>query len=67
MKLEEVQQAVEKIRSIGSSDPEWSHGLEDDLYRDLLAAIATGKCALPMHCAREALKTKEIDFPRWCA
>ncbi|QDP58768.1 MAG: hypothetical protein GOVbin1573_55 [Prokaryotic dsDNA virus sp.] len=52
-------------RSIG--DPEGAHSLEDKLRGDLLRAIATEHCSDPMECARLAMTSDALDFPRWCA
>lgn len=48
-------------------DPEAAHSQEDDLHQEVLSAIADERCLDPVSCAREALKTKELGFPRWCA
>lgn len=50
-----------------AEDPEAAHGLEDDLHKAVLYAIAEGECAGPQACAVAALKTLEVDFPRWRA
>jgi len=48
-------------------DDEGAHGMEDDLYALILRMIATDRIADAKACAQEALKTKLIDFARWCA
>jgi hypothetical protein len=48
-------------------DPEGAHSREDDLYLQLLTAIANGKCENPALCAKIAIQTQELDFARWCA
>jgi hypothetical protein len=63
---ERVRAAVEHIRAI-SGDAESAHNEEDELYRVVLQAIADRSCAAPEECARLALETAGIDFPRWCA
>ncbi|MDI3409550.1 hypothetical protein QKW52_15290 [Bacillus sonorensis] len=40
--------------------------MEDALHADVLQAIATG-ADNPEKLAAEALKTKDIEFSRWCA
>lgn len=48
-------------------DDEVAHSKEDILHEDVLNAIANGSCEFPRLCAIEALKTRELDFARWCA
>lgn len=57
---------VEDIRKMADDD-EAAHGSEDGLYERVLQAIADGTCEDPAVCAREALKTRDINFARWCA
>lgn len=38
---------------------------EDQLYLDVLAAIASGNCADPQELARAALEASEVKFNRW--
>jgi hypothetical protein len=66
MRPEEVRERVEAIRA-ARGDDERAHMLEDALYSDILAAIASGGCTRPEECCTEALKTQEIEFARWCA
>ena len=54
--------AINNIRH----DDEAAHIKEDDLHQDVLQAIADG-AADPAALAREALKTKDLDFARWYA
>ncbi len=62
----DVKQLVELTINNAKSDPELAHSNEDSLYWSVLDAVANGNPnAIDM--AKEALKTKEIDFPRWCA
>jgi hypothetical protein len=49
-----------------SHDPEAAHAEEDQLWRDVLEAIANG-AQNPIGLAHEALRTRQIKFPRWCA
>lgn len=46
------------------SEPDVAHGLEDDLHQDTLKAIAAG-APNARELAAEALKSMEIEFPRW--
>jgi hypothetical protein len=65
VKVETVVRLVEKIRK-DAWDAENAHSQEDDLYDRVLRAVARGD-ENARALAREALKTNDIDFPRWCA
>lgn len=65
MTIADVVARVDEIEN-ASGDPESAHSLEDDLWRDVLQAIADG-APNAAGLAREALKTQDISFPRWCA
>ena len=68
MTLEEIKKRVEYIREI-KGDDESAHSHEDKLYEDFIRFCETPGDALanvPL-MAQEVLKTKEIDFARWCA
>jgi hypothetical protein len=69
MTVEEIRARVEKVRALAldERDNEDAHGEEDDLYRDVLRAIAAGQCEDPAACAAEAVKTAEFDYDRWYA
>ncbi len=58
-----VRQRVFDITKV-SNDSERAHVAEDILYRDILRAIAEGRCADPTMCATEALKACLIEFRR---
>lgn len=64
----EVLQRVATIRSLAGSgaDYEGLHGMEDDLYRDVLRAVADG-VREPRAVAAAALLTTDIEFPRYAA
>ncbi|MFI2078531.1 hypothetical protein [Streptomyces triculaminicus] len=47
-------------------DDEAAHGLEDQLYADVLLAIAAGAPNAEI-LAAAALRSKTLDFARWCA
>ena len=60
-----VREAVVRIASVAGDD-ETAHGYEDELHVAVLRAIAAGApdaAAL----ATEALRTRDLDFARWCA
>lgn len=68
MTIDEVKKRVEAIKAVGNDDPEGSHCDEDRLHQGVLRAIANGyDGGVPKLLAREALKTCDIEFPRWCA
>ena len=64
MTPETIQQAVDYIRAV-QDDPEEAHNAEDQLHQAVLAAIAGGLVDDPAECARVALTTAEMTFPRW--
>ena len=66
MTIEEVQNCVQDIASI-AGDPEDQHELEDKLHVDVLKQVAASGDQILSALAKEALKTQDIDFPRWCA
>ncbi|WP_242361436.1 hypothetical protein [Limosilactobacillus antri] len=49
-----------------SYDPEESHSNEDYLYQKVLEEVVAGN-PWARKMAELALKTKQLDFPRWCA
>jgi len=64
--IKEVRDRVARIADIASDDAK-AHSNEDDLYIDVLKAIANHKGGNPARLAQEALKTQSIEFSRWCA
>lgn len=64
--VEEVRAAVEEIRRLADDD-EAAHSAEDALHQNVLASIAQHDPANAASLAREALKTQDIEFARWCA
>lgn len=46
-------------------DDEAAHGMADDLYRDVLTAIANGAPDAGI-LAAAALRAETLDFARWC-
>ncbi|MFW0909667.1 hypothetical protein [Bacillus altitudinis] len=66
MTVDDVMKRVEDIRQVAEAeDDETAHGMEDELYIDVLGAIVNGADD-PEKLAAEALKTLEIEFSRWC-
>jgi hypothetical protein len=63
--VKEITERLESIRA-AAEDPESAHCAEDQLHFDVLTAIATG-AENPRALASEAVKSKDVDFPRWCA
>lgn len=68
MDIEEIRERVQRIAIIAEHDDEGAHAAEDDLYVDVLRAIAEMDPLNPSgQFAREALKAWAIEFERWCA
>jgi len=65
MKVNDVKKLVNEIKNC-PGDNEAMHALEDRLYESVLRAIAKGNQENPELLAKEALKTKKIQFERWC-
>lgn len=61
----DVLDEVERIKEIAGDD-EMAHSAEDELHQDVLKFIALGQDENGK-LAQAALKTKEIEFSRWCA
>ena len=66
MTPDSVREAVRDINEM-ADDPEIAHSREDTLYRELLQAIAANVADDAQECARIALTSQDIDFPRWMA
>lgn len=67
MTIEALRKRVEAIRAV-SRDDEKAHGLEDNLYRDVLTAIAdSDTCSDAPVLASIALETQLMPFDRWTA
>jgi len=65
MTIDDVKLAIEEIRRHSEGpgrDPERAHSLEDELWFGVLTELSEHHAI-----AREALKTKDISFSRWCA
>lgn len=65
MTIDEVKDRLAKI-DYAKHDDQYAHSLEDELHQDVLLAIATFDCGNPAALAKEALKTLDINFYRWC-
>ncbi|WP_433701746.1 hypothetical protein [Nocardiopsis sp. CA-288880] len=65
MTPQDIRDRVARIEA-NRDDDETAHSMEDDLYTDVLKAIAGG-APNATELAREALRTVDIDFARWCA
>lgn len=67
MTIAEVKAQIEEIKKTKDKpDVEQAHGMEDELFKNVLQAIAKGsKSARSL--AREALKSLEIEMSRHCA
>ena len=64
MELGLVQAKLKDIESKAlGHDDEVAHILEDDLYSEVLRYHAANGCEI----SKEALKSKRIEFARWCA
>jgi hypothetical protein len=67
MRLLHVEQALLRIgMAARSGDSEEAHALEDKLYVAVLTEVAKGDC-YHSELARAALRSKELQFGRWCA
>lgn len=51
---------------VKGADPELAHENEDALYQKVLEEVVNGN-PRARKMAELALKTKQLDFPRWCA
>lgn len=61
-----VKYLVDDVRQ-AAGDCEIAHEMEDRLHQFVLREIASNNCVNPQRAAEAALKTLEIDFPRYCA
>lgn len=64
---EMVAASVNYIREIANDDFEVAHEAEDILYASIISAISQGLVVDAQECARIAILTKAIVFPRYCA
>jgi len=68
MTVSDIEKRVALI-DVAKSDPEKAHSAQDDLWLEVLQHISQYPLAYghAAQIAQAALKTEEIDFPRWCA
>lgn len=67
MTVDDVMKRVDVIREC-VGDPEAAHGMEDQLWHDVLIAIAIDDVeGDPSAIALAAASTWSIEFPRWSA
>jgi hypothetical protein len=64
MTPDDVRARVAKLAT--ADDPEWQHGEEDRIWRDVLVEVWRGSPDARA-LADEALKTTNINFQRWYA
>lgn len=68
VRVSEVTERLKEIEAKAEADDDESaHSLEDELFIAVLEAIAYGQTPDPALLAREALKSRKIDFNRWMA
>lgn len=65
LSVEAVRRRVAEIASL-SADDEVAHAKEDDLFADVLRAVAVGH-PQSAELAGEALKSLHLDFSRYCS
>ena len=64
--IEEIKQSVQDIYEMREDD-ESAHSMEDSLYQEFINHIVETDNGALGDMAREVLKTREIEFKRWCA
>lgn len=57
---------LEKL-AVPANDPEEAHRFECEIHRQVLQSIADDSCTSPRTCAKLALTSRDIEFPRWFA
>ena len=66
MNIEYIKSRVMDIDK-SKDDDELAHALEDRLRNEYITYIAESGIEEISEMAKEVLKTKDIDFARWCA
>lgn len=66
MDIKDVELRIAEIER-EKDDFERAHGMTDQLYRDVLNAIASGEAEHPRRLARAVLKVEDVGFPRYAA
>lgn len=68
--MKEVRRRIEDIRA-SAGDPEGAHGMQDELYLDVLKAVAASGWVAQrdraVRLAQAVLVVEDIEFPRWMA
>ena len=64
MTLDIIEKRLEDIRELAIDDNASAHSEEDDLWENVLRAIAEG-AACPSQLAEWALMSNDIQFERW--
>lgn len=64
MKVVDIEERVAKIAEVASKKDGEAHGLEDDLFLDVLKAIAKG-AKNPAELAAAAIKSADLEINRW--
>ncbi len=64
MNADRIRKAVAEI-TFFATDPSLAHSLEDNLYAKFVGDIADHGPEDISRLAKEVLRTKDIDFPRW--
>lgn len=60
-----VEEMLDRIKG-SADDPEIAHSFEDDLAWNVLFSIAANPLGA-QELAKAAIKSQDIEFPRWCA
>ncbi len=64
MKVTDIEARLAKIKEVASEKDGQAHGLEDDLFLDVLKAIANGADD-PRALAAAAIQSADLDINRW--
>lgn len=69
MNITEVQARVAHIDTLHTAyrDNEATHTAVDELYLDVIRAIANGTCDDPQACCAAAVEAEAVAFVRWVA
>jgi len=68
--IEDIQNrlmAIAKLANPANCDDEEAHVAEDELWRDVLQAIADERIESPSQAARLALRSQDFEFTHWYA
>ena len=64
MTSDDIQSVLAVIQEL-ANDPEAAHQIEDALYQDFIEHVAERGGEKLARMAREVLRSRKIDFPRW--